>query len=197
MQTIHIFHAFYLRIIIFLTNVSYFAFQRKDVLILIKYSKCKVPGKLMGKTFLDWTDNGVQPHFWLRLYEAIGPPGNFKQNDEAPEIIAIEDQGYQNNIQDQSPVETTNDIVNDNDEKNDEKKKLVRMTSDYSSGTSDYGESEEVFTNDNTQDDKRESDINVSLGRGRDTVDRLAQRSRISTGGSGVSCTSETQALLT
>ena len=147
----------------------------------------------MGKTFLDWTDNGVQPHFWLRLYEAIGKPGNFKQNDEAPEIIAIEDQGYQNNIQDQLPVEITNDIVNDNDEK----KKLVRMTSDYSSGTSDYGESEEVFTNEHTQDDNRVGGIDVSLGRGRDMVDRLAQRSRISTGGSGVSCTSETQALLT
>ena len=145
----------------------------------------------MGKTFLDWTNDRVQPHFWLRLYEAIGPPGNFRRNDDAPEIIANDEQGYQNNIQDQLPVEITTDIVNENEEK----KRLVRITSDPSSGTSDYGESEEVFTNDTTQDNRVDT-IDVLLGRGRDTVDRLAQRSRISTGSSGVSCTSETQALL-
>ncbi|KAH3753768.1 hypothetical protein DPMN_188418 [Dreissena polymorpha] len=31
--------------------------------------------KLMGKTFLDWTDTTVQPHFWARLNVAIGSPG--------------------------------------------------------------------------------------------------------------------------
>ncbi|KAJ8306688.1 hypothetical protein KUTeg_015729 [Tegillarca granosa] len=29
--------------------------KRQDTLILIKFSKCKVPRKLMGKTFLNWT----------------------------------------------------------------------------------------------------------------------------------------------
>ncbi|XP_053386390.1 interleukin-18 receptor accessory protein-like isoform X2 [Mercenaria mercenaria] len=51
--------------------------QRSDALILIKHDTCKVPGKLMGKTFLDWSDDKVQPHFWTRLFEAIGEPGKF------------------------------------------------------------------------------------------------------------------------
>lgn len=70
--------------------------KKTDVLILIKYGKCKVPAKLMGKTFLDWTDEDVIPHFWERLYEAIGKPQENdvyneeketkeeKQNEEAP-----------------------------------------------------------------------------------------------------------------
>lgn len=52
----------------------------------------------MGKTFLDWTDEDVVPHFWERLYEAIGKPQEDgvnneeketkgeKQNEEAPPV---------------------------------------------------------------------------------------------------------------
>ncbi|XP_033728378.1 interleukin-18 receptor accessory protein-like [Pecten maximus] len=58
--------------------------QRKDVLILIKYDKCKVPGKLMGKTFLDWTDTSIQPHFWQRLQDAIGDPVNYAEINQRP-----------------------------------------------------------------------------------------------------------------
>lgn len=32
----------------------------------------------MGKTFLDWSDFTVQPHFWTRLFEALGHPGDFR-----------------------------------------------------------------------------------------------------------------------
>ncbi|KAH3718771.1 hypothetical protein DPMN_061578, partial [Dreissena polymorpha] len=49
--------------------------QRQEVLIVIKYDSSRVPMKLMGKTFLDWTDTSVQPHFWARLNVAIGSPG--------------------------------------------------------------------------------------------------------------------------
>ena len=35
----------------------------------------------MGKTFLDWTDTSVRPHFWSRLYEALGEPGKFGNVD--------------------------------------------------------------------------------------------------------------------
>ncbi|XP_052236157.1 interleukin-1 receptor accessory protein-like 1-A [Dreissena polymorpha] len=49
--------------------------QRQEVLIVIKYDSSRVPMKLMGKTFLDWTDTTVQPHFWARLNVAIGSPG--------------------------------------------------------------------------------------------------------------------------
>lgn len=49
--------------------------QRQDVLIVIKYDRSRVPMKLMGNTFLDWTDPSVQPHFWARLSGAIGSPG--------------------------------------------------------------------------------------------------------------------------
>ena len=54
-----------------------FNFQRKDVLILLRYDSCKVPAKLMGKTFLDWTNQDVRPHFWKRLFESVGEPGNY------------------------------------------------------------------------------------------------------------------------
>ncbi|XP_052079934.1 interleukin-1 receptor accessory protein-like 1-B isoform X2 [Mytilus californianus] len=50
--------------------------QRKDVLILIKYGKYKVPAKLIGKTFLDFTDKTIAQHFWQRFYDAIGKPGD-------------------------------------------------------------------------------------------------------------------------
>ena len=48
------------------------------MLILIKYDSCKVPGKLLGKTFLDWTNDDVKPHFWNRLVEAVGEPGHYE-----------------------------------------------------------------------------------------------------------------------
>ena len=41
---------------------------------MIRFDECKIPVKLMGKTFLDWTSNQVRPHFWPRLYEALGSP---------------------------------------------------------------------------------------------------------------------------
>ncbi|XP_060084646.1 uncharacterized protein LOC132563899 [Ylistrum balloti] len=58
--------------------------QRKDVLILIKFDKCKVPAKLMGKTFLDWTDVDIRPHFWQRLQDAIGDPVNYAEINQRP-----------------------------------------------------------------------------------------------------------------
>ncbi|XP_021351214.1 uncharacterized protein LOC110448980 [Mizuhopecten yessoensis] len=58
--------------------------QRKDVLILIKFDQCKVPAKLMGKTFLDWTDKDIQPHFWQRLQDAIGDPVDYTERNHAP-----------------------------------------------------------------------------------------------------------------
>lgn len=36
----------------------------------------------MGKTFLDWNDKNVQPHFWTRLYEAIGTPGDLADQEQ-------------------------------------------------------------------------------------------------------------------
>ncbi|XP_052813820.1 interleukin-1 receptor accessory protein-like [Mya arenaria] len=56
--------------------------QRKDVLIVIKYDQSKVPLKLTGKTFLDWNDNKVKPHFWARLFDAIGKPGDLQSDVE-------------------------------------------------------------------------------------------------------------------
>jgi len=44
---------------------------------VVKYDGCQVPVKLAGKTFLDWSDRKVRPHFWDRLYDAIGKPGDF------------------------------------------------------------------------------------------------------------------------
>jgi hypothetical protein len=51
-------------------------------LILIKHDNSKVPGKLLGKTFLDWSDLKVQPHFWPRLFEAIGEPGKYTETGD-------------------------------------------------------------------------------------------------------------------
>ncbi|KAJ8306686.1 hypothetical protein KUTeg_015727 [Tegillarca granosa] len=44
---------------------------KKDTLILIKHDKCKVPRKLMGKTFLDWACYKERPYFWKRLFQSI------------------------------------------------------------------------------------------------------------------------------
>ncbi|KAJ8306681.1 hypothetical protein KUTeg_015722 [Tegillarca granosa] len=46
-------------------------FTKKDTLILIKHDKCKVPRKLMGKTFLDWACYKERPYFWKRLFQSI------------------------------------------------------------------------------------------------------------------------------
>ena len=67
--------------------ISFFliSLQRKDVLLLIRYDSCKVPAKLMGTTFLDWTSDEVRPHFWKRLFESVGEPGNYgnQENQES------------------------------------------------------------------------------------------------------------------
>lgn len=40
----------------------------------------------MGKTFLDWSDVKVQPHFWTRLFEAIGEPGKYIYNSDTDSV---------------------------------------------------------------------------------------------------------------
>ncbi|XP_064646930.1 interleukin-18 receptor 1-like isoform X2 [Lineus longissimus] len=47
--------------------------MRDDSLLLVKYDGCQIPRKLMGKTFLDWSDKSVKPHFWDRLFKTLGP----------------------------------------------------------------------------------------------------------------------------
>ncbi|KAL4217208.1 TIR domain [Mactra antiquata] len=59
--------------------------KRSDLMILIKFDDCKVPAKLMGKTFLDWSDVKVRPHFWSRLYEAIGEPAISNNHNDVKE----------------------------------------------------------------------------------------------------------------
>ncbi|XP_048775819.2 interleukin-1 receptor accessory protein-like 1 [Ostrea edulis] len=90
--------------------------KRDDVLVLIKYGKCKVPGKLLGKTFLDWTDKDVKPHFWSRLADFLGKPENFRSSLESEEERK------------KDPATATID--------------LIRMTSDYDS---DFLDSDDVF----------------------------------------------------
>jgi hypothetical protein len=85
---------------------------------LIKYGKCKVPGKLLGRTFLDWTDKDVKPHFWSRLADFLGKPGNFRSSLESED-------------------EKTKDPATDTATIN-----LIRMTSDYDS---DFLDSDDVF----------------------------------------------------
>ncbi|XP_074662237.1 uncharacterized protein LOC141914825 [Tubulanus polymorphus] len=48
--------------------------QRKDVLLIVKLDDCKIPSKLLGKTYLDWMDVNVKENFWKRLYSAIDKP---------------------------------------------------------------------------------------------------------------------------
>lgn len=83
---------------------------------MIKYGKCKVPGKLLGKTFLDWTDKDVKPHFWSRLADFLGKPENFRSSLESEEERK------------KDPATATID--------------LIRMTSDYDS---DFLDSDDVF----------------------------------------------------
>lgn len=92
------------------------------MLVLIKFGKCKVPAKLMGKTFLDWTDKSVKPHFWSRLADFLGKPGNFRNSMKSEEDK-------------QKDQETENSISNN----------LLRMTSDYDSDFGDMENSDDVF----------------------------------------------------
>ena len=50
--------------------------------MLVKLDTCKVPVKLMGKTFLDWSNPDVRPHFWDRLYQSVGEPDVTANNDD-------------------------------------------------------------------------------------------------------------------
>ncbi|KAL3854801.1 hypothetical protein ACJMK2_014050, partial [Sinanodonta woodiana] len=72
--------------------------RREDVLILIKLDDCKIPAKLMGQTFLDWTNLDVRPHFWQRLAEAVGKPGDFGTKQEESEICDGQKEGQINQI---------------------------------------------------------------------------------------------------
>lgn len=102
--------------------------QRKDVLILIKYDKCKVPGKLMGKTFLDWTDETIQPHFWQRLKDAIGDPVNYTEINQLPvaedQLPVTDDQLPV--VGDQLPVAGDQLPVRKQDDKNSEENKVEK-----------------------------------------------------------------------
>ncbi|XP_066264079.1 uncharacterized protein [Branchiostoma lanceolatum] len=85
--------------------------ERKDVLIVVKIDQCKVPTMLIGRTFLDWTNENVRPHFWQRLENAIGPDQKVRdrkdhkdnQEEEAEEkeeeetITAEDDRDHKNN----------------------------------------------------------------------------------------------------
>lgn len=56
----------------------------------------------MGKTFLDWSDAKIHPHFWTRLFEAIGKPAIF------------EDTGGRNGEKDSENPDETSTIENEN-----------------------------------------------------------------------------------
>ncbi|XP_078620953.1 uncharacterized protein LOC144887545 [Branchiostoma floridae x Branchiostoma japonicum] len=82
--------------------------ERKDVLIVVKIDQCKVPTMLIGRTFLDWTNENVRPHFWQRLENAIGADekvrnrkddkDNQEEDDEEEETItAADDRERRNN----------------------------------------------------------------------------------------------------
>lgn len=47
------------------------------MLVLIKFGKCKVLVKLMGKIFFDWIDKSVKFYFWGRLVDFFGKLGDF------------------------------------------------------------------------------------------------------------------------
>ncbi|KAK3577183.1 hypothetical protein CHS0354_037522 [Potamilus streckersoni] len=66
--------------------------RREDVLILIKLDDCKIPAKMMGRTFLDWTNLDVRPHFWQRLAEAVGKPGDFGIKQEETDKFEVHDE---------------------------------------------------------------------------------------------------------
>ncbi|XP_035660893.1 toll-like receptor 4 [Branchiostoma floridae] len=84
--------------------------ERKDVLIVVKIDQCKVPTMLIGRTFLDWTNENVRPHFWQRLENAIGPDEKVRNrkddkdnqeedddDDEEETITAADDHERRNN----------------------------------------------------------------------------------------------------
>ncbi|XP_062579626.1 interleukin-1 receptor accessory protein-like 1-B [Saccostrea cucullata] len=144
--------------------------KRDDVLVLIKYGKCKVPGKLMGKTFLDWTDSSVKPHFWSRLADFLGKPGNFRDSLESSEE-KTEDHGK--------------DVITN---------KLTRMTSDYDSDFVDMESSDDVFLSSGSE---RMLGIQKQKMLTEDSVSSAVTRNRVSTEtNSRVSCDDEFQRLI-
>lgn len=64
--------------------------QRKDSLVLLRYDDSRVPAKLLGQTFLDWSDVQVRPHFWARLLESLGEPAIGRERDMAPDDVGKE-----------------------------------------------------------------------------------------------------------
>ncbi|XP_064598580.1 interleukin-18 receptor accessory protein-like [Liolophura sinensis] len=100
--------------------------KKEDVIILMKLDNCKVPAKLMGKTFLDWADLNVKPHFWERLKDAIGRPGDFpkrqlvgNQGDDKEEPIENPDKKDVADVAniviepEEKMVETDRDLLDD------------------------------------------------------------------------------------
>lgn len=64
----------------------------------------------MGKTFLDWSDVKVQPHFWTRLFEAIGPPGKFEIQTDDKKDEKMTTEGTK------EAVDVTNELKENNNE---------------------------------------------------------------------------------
>ncbi|KAL5005795.1 hypothetical protein ScPMuIL_016953 [Solemya velum] len=56
--------------------------KQEDSLVLVKLDECQVPAVWLGKTFLDYANEDVRPHFWTRLFTAMGDPAGFKTDDD-------------------------------------------------------------------------------------------------------------------
>ena len=154
--------------------VFIFFLQRDDVLVLIKYGKCKVPAKLMGKTFLDWTDESVKPHFWNRLGDFLGKPGNFRSSLESAE---------------EKPKETTETVTSSSSVL------LSRMTSEYDSDFVDMESSDDVFLSSGSERLLRQQ--REKIPEDGDSLLSTISRNRMSTEtNSRVSCDDESQRLI-
>lgn len=78
------------------------------MIVLLKLDNCKVPAKLMGKTFLDWADLNVKPHFWQRLKDAIGQPEDFPR----PQPIENQDDGEVQPVENPDEIGDVVDVPN-------------------------------------------------------------------------------------
>ena len=109
--------------------------QRDHGLGIIKYGKCKIPAKLMGNTFLDWTNESVKPHFWNRLGDFLGKPGNFRSSLDSAE---------------EKPKKTSETVTSSS------YAPLSRMTSEYDSDFLDMESLDDVFLPTGQRGDNRE-----------------------------------------
>lgn len=130
----------------------------------------------MGKTFLDWSDAKIHPHFWTRLFDAIGKPAKFEdtggrngekdcENKGNPdETTTLENENLRNTQMGDNAEENylQNNYIHDNEINEASAGKLICL-SDENTGPIGCGNDDEIVGENSRSSEKVTADTDNIL----------------------------------